>query len=185
VCSRFSQIVSAKCVLLSILALVLATLAADILHWHHDVLTLEDYEQRYLRPVLSAEVDRVVLRGEEHIHAIRRYGGWSWSTLGDLSSRSWIDPFVLKELGHVLILGLAGVAAATDAYVEAGFEFPLVLLPLAVGIFSVTVWASYWSVSIQYLTWKQDILPRAWAPHVKLDANAKRHGRRGGQEDSR
>ena len=137
-------------------------LAADILHWHLDVMTLEDYTERVLKPRLSAEVGEEVLEGERHLAGIRRYSGWRWRSLRDLTLMYWIDPFVLKELGHVVVLGLPGIAVATDAYVHADFNFWLVALASGVGVYCASVWASFWSAAFTYMAWHSTILPSAW-----------------------
>lgn len=148
--------------LLALAAFLLSMLAADILHWHLDVMTLEDYQERVLRPRLSAELGDAVLQGEKHLATIRRYGGWSRGSLGDLTEMSWVDPFVLKELGHVLVLGLPGLAVATYAYWQANFDIWPVLLAAAVGIYCASVWASYWSAAFAYVTWHSTVLKNAW-----------------------
>jgi len=152
----------AQSVLLDGVALVLTVLAADILHWHLDVMTLEDYQERALRPQLSREVGRLAIRAEEHIAAIRGHGDMRDLTPRNLAQGRWVDPFVLKEVGHILVLGLPAIMVAFDAFRLAEFNVGLVVLSLAAGAYGAAVWASYWSSAFAYLTWRTKILPRFW-----------------------
>jgi hypothetical protein len=153
---------SLRSALLAIMGVILATIAADVLHWQHDVMTLEDYTERYLRPLLSRTVGFKVLRMEEYVAGVRSYGDWRLAHLLDLTRTSWIDPFVLKEAGHVAILGLSGVVAVAYAYHVGRGSVPLMIFAAIAAVYAVSVWASYVKVSAEYLRWKRTTLRRAW-----------------------